>query len=157
MRNPWNSLGVLLWFAVPLMASPYQTPSATPSISEKSSFTPEPPPSGMVRIYFFREKRFKGGGSAPYINLRNMQFDRLKNGTYFKVDVPPGPAEISCDEDFFVYDILDIDLEAGQTIFIAPAARPDVFGVHWEPKIIRDRLAIKSMQEITEAPAVRRK
>lgn len=130
---------------------------ALPSFGQDAAqqfFNPGHPPEGMARVYVFREKRFKGGGSKPYVNLRGIQYYPLENGTYFKVDIPPGPLEISCDNDFFVYDILDLDVVAGQTIYIAPAVRPDVMGAHWEPKQINERLALKYLAKIKEGPAV---
>jgi hypothetical protein len=86
-----------------------------------------------------------------------MEFDRLKNGTFYRVEVPPGSYEISCDSDQFVFDILDVDLEEGQTLFIAPWFRPGVMAADWAPKIIRERLASKYLKDIQEVPAVRLK
>jgi hypothetical protein len=99
-------LAILL--SLPVVAQQPQTSTPSPSASAQSE-----PESTLV---VFREKHFEGSALKPSIYLDGQELTRLKNGSYFTVQIKPGKHDLSSSAKHEAP--LPLDAKAGESNYV---------------------------------------
>lgn len=83
------------------------------------------PPEGKGQIVFFREKKFTGGAISYKVREGQTELGKLSNGSYFILPVTPGPHAYTVHSE--AKDVLNLEVEAGETYYVAGGVTMGVF------------------------------
>ncbi len=71
---------------------------------------------GKGTIVFFREKKFAGAAVGYKVRENDVELGRLRNGSYFTIQVTPGQHQYTVHSE--AKDILTLEVEAGETYYV---------------------------------------
>ncbi|MGN6152476.1 MAG: DUF2846 domain-containing protein [Lysobacteraceae bacterium] len=98
-------------------------PAATqPAETTEASALPaglQPPAEGMGQIVFFRPSKMLGAAIGFIVREGDTELGKLRNNTYFVAQVAPGAHSYVVHSE--AKDVLNIEVEAGETYFVSGA------------------------------------
>jgi hypothetical protein len=100
----------------PAPADATEAAPATEPAAAKADGPVSAPPEGMGQIVFFRERKFAGAAVRYKVREGDTELGKLASGTYFVVPVAPGAHEYTVHSE--AKDILDLEVEAGETYYV---------------------------------------
>lgn len=114
-------------------ADPAPAESAAPSDASAPAATQaagpiSAPAEGMGQIVFFREKKFAGAAIRYKVREGDTELGKLASGTYFVVPVAPGPHQYTVHSE--AKDILNLEVEAGETYYVSGSVTMGLFAGH---------------------------
>ena len=79
----------------------------------------QPPAEGMGQIVFFRPSKMLGAAIGFIVREGDTELGKLRNNTYFVAQVAPGAHSYVVHSE--AKDVLNIEVEAGETYFVSGA------------------------------------
>ena len=101
-------------------AAPVAAPAATDAdeaLSANVTAAVGVPAPGKALVVFFRPSKFVGGAVGFIVREGEAELGKLRNGTYFAVQVEPGPHAYAVHSE--AKDITNIEAEEGETYFLS--------------------------------------
>lgn len=102
-------------------AQPAPTAAAASELPEAIA----PPPGGKGQIVFFRPSKFVGGGIGYKVREGETELGKLSNGSFFVHVAEPGIHAYVVHSE--AKDVLNIEIEAGETYFVVGGVTMGVF------------------------------
>ena len=102
-------------------AQPAPTAAAASELPEAIA----PPPEGKGQIVFFRPSKFVGGGIGYKVREGETELGKLSNGSFFVHVAEPGTHAYVVHSE--AKDVLNIEIEAGETYFVVGGVTMGVF------------------------------
>ncbi|HVI58135.1 MAG TPA: DUF2846 domain-containing protein [Luteimonas sp.] len=103
-------------------------PSASAPAATQAAGPISPPAEGMGQIVFFREKKFAGAAIRYKVREGDTELGKLASGTYFVVPVAPGAHQYTVHSE--AKDILNLEVEAGETYYVIGSVTMGLFAGH---------------------------
>ncbi len=112
--------------ALPAASAPASSAVAAPaSFSAAVTEAIGAPPEGKGHIVFFRPNKFVGGAIGYKVREATAELGKLKNGSFFVLDVEPGAHTYTVHSEN--KDMTNIEVEAGETYFLIGTVTMGVF------------------------------
>lgn len=106
-------------------AAPEAAPAAAAPAAEALPNGIAAPPEGKGQIVFFRESKFVGGAISYKVREGETELGKLSNGSYFVSVAEPGAHAYTVHSE--AKDILNLEVEAGETYFVSGGVSMGVF------------------------------
>lgn len=117
-------LSALLGAAFAVNAQDAAAPAAAPTAAALPAGI-APPPEGKGQIVFFRESKFVGGAIGFKVREGETELGKLRSGNYFVHVTDPGAHAYTVHSE--AKDILNLEVEAGETYFVSGSISMGVF------------------------------
>lgn len=108
--------------SAPAAEQPSAPAAAQPAEAAVAAALPaglQPPTEGMGQIVFFRPSKMLGAAIGFIVREGDVELGKLRNNTYFVAQVAPGAHSYVVHSE--AKDVLNIEVEAGETYFVSGA------------------------------------
>ena len=123
-----KSFNTVLLLAASVFMAPVSAQDAAPVVAEATDAaaaaigTPEP---GKALVVFFRPSAFKGAAIGFIVREGETELGKLRNATYFVHPTTPGQHSYVVHSE--AKDVMNIEVEAGETYYVSGSLSMGVF------------------------------